>query len=292
MNIRRFLLLAFFLFAGIQTLQAQIQVSIHLPRDNYIAYEPVIATVTVKNFTGRDITLHDSGIQQWFGFQISNPRGEDHVAPRDPDYHLAPITIPAGKTVQRSVNLVSLYPITEFGSYRVQADIYFTDLNRYFRSRPAFFNVTEGTLLWQQTVGVPAGQTGAGSYRQLSLIKFDDGKHPYAYLRIQNKDAGIVYCTQRIGLYLDKPTVKLDSKNTIYILQLIGPKTYVYNHFGLDGQVIAHEIYLRTRTVPHLVKSQIGDVGIIGGVMQNPGAVSPKKSLPKLSGRPANMPKF
>src|SRR5437867_1051994 len=50
--------------------QAQIQVDLKLPRLQFIAYEPLIATLHITNLAGRDIDLHDSDGQRWFGFEI------------------------------------------------------------------------------------------------------------------------------------------------------------------------------------------------------------------------------
>ncbi|PZR72926.1 MAG: hypothetical protein DLM52_12010, partial [Chthoniobacterales bacterium] len=50
--------------------QAQIQVDLKFKRLQYIAYEPVIATVQITNLAGRDIELHDDEGQRWFGFEV------------------------------------------------------------------------------------------------------------------------------------------------------------------------------------------------------------------------------
>ena len=67
---KRFLpcVLLFFLAA---TAQAQIQVRLSFKRLQYIAHEPVIATMTITNLAGRDIELHDDNESHWFGFEIT-----------------------------------------------------------------------------------------------------------------------------------------------------------------------------------------------------------------------------
>ena len=66
--------LAAFLF-GVAAAQAQIQVELSFKRVQYIAHEPILATVRIANNSGRDIDLRDDSGQHWFGFEIN--AGED-----------------------------------------------------------------------------------------------------------------------------------------------------------------------------------------------------------------------
>ena len=49
-------------------LHAQVQVELKLSRPSYILYEPLIATVTVTNNAGRDITLLYYQCKKWLIF--------------------------------------------------------------------------------------------------------------------------------------------------------------------------------------------------------------------------------
>src|ERR1051325_12227432 len=71
-------LLALFFFAG--SAFAQIQVELKLPRRQYIAYEPVVANLTITNLAGRDVDLHDSNGQAWFGFELNGNENQS-IAP-------------------------------------------------------------------------------------------------------------------------------------------------------------------------------------------------------------------
>ena len=62
-----FLLLGFVAGAA----NAQIEVQLKFSRLQYIAYEPLLATVTITNRAGRAIDLHDDGSERWFGFEIT-----------------------------------------------------------------------------------------------------------------------------------------------------------------------------------------------------------------------------
>src|SRR6516225_4524513 len=58
-----------FLFAA--TAEGQIQVDLKFQRLQYIAYEPVVATVTLTNLAGRDIELHAANGESWLGFEVT-----------------------------------------------------------------------------------------------------------------------------------------------------------------------------------------------------------------------------
>src|SRR5262249_6298662 len=69
-NLRRVLpWVCIFVFAA--ATEAQVQVDLKFKRLQYIAYEPVVATIAITNLAGRDIELHDADGQSWLGFEIT-----------------------------------------------------------------------------------------------------------------------------------------------------------------------------------------------------------------------------
>lgn len=290
----RILLFAGVLLAFTPALHAQIQVGLRVTRRLFVVYEPVVATLQIANLTGRDITLEDADGQNWLGFRIRS--GEDRlVPPRDLDYKVGPITIGAGQTLKRSVNLVALYPITDMGIYRVQATVYFPELKQFFTSALANVEITDGKLMWQQTVGVPEGQPNAGEYRTFSILSFRQPKDNMLYVRTEDEKAGIIYSTYPVARILtdDQPQYLLDVRNQLHILQLVGPKTFTYTQIGLNGQLLSQGTYIALKTRPHLRKNAAGNITVVGGqqdIPLPPNAGGPP--TPKLSDRPPGMPKI
>jgi hypothetical protein len=137
----------------------QIQIDLKFTRLQYIAYEPVVAHLVITNLAGRDINLRDEDGQNWFGFEVTGTEGQ----PIGPVAKLAggvPLTIATGKQVTRKINIAPLYPVHDFGTYRVRAHVYFADLKKYFYSQTRVFEVTDARPIWQKTVGVPAVDGG------------------------------------------------------------------------------------------------------------------------------------
>src|SRR5438552_15061894 len=96
-------LFAFFLLWAAH-LQAQIQVDLKLPRLQYIAYEPVVATLGITNLAGRDIELHDADGQSWLGFEVTGSEGQP-IAPLSAESAQPPLKIEAGQRVTRQIDL-------------------------------------------------------------------------------------------------------------------------------------------------------------------------------------------
>src|SRR5213083_3740422 len=112
-------LLATCVFFFAAAAEGQIQVDLKFKRLQYIAYEPVVATLAITNLAGRDIELHDSDGQSWLGFEITGNEGQP-IAPLNSENAQPPLKIEAGQRVTRQIDLGPLYPVHDFGAYHVR----------------------------------------------------------------------------------------------------------------------------------------------------------------------------
>ena len=140
------------LFAGLlSAAHAQIEVGLDIKRTTFIRGEPIEAAVIIRNLAGKDIMLTDSEGDRWFGFQIT--KGEDNpIGPFSGEYKNPPQVLLNGGTMRRSVDLLRLYPVNEYGSYTVRAAIYFHETGKYITSPAVKIEVSEGRKLWSQTM--------------------------------------------------------------------------------------------------------------------------------------------
>lgn len=294
---RRFLLLILAVFLCVQSVQAQIQVSLDIKRRFFMLYEPIVATVTIKNLAGRDLTLADTDQQSWFGFQINRADGQ-LVPPLNPDYKLNPLTIPMGATVKRSIILNTLFPVRELGMYRIRAQIYFSPTEKYYPSQLVGIELSEGKTIWQQTVGVPDGVEGAGGQRKISLLSFRQTEYTYLYARVEDAENGMIYATMPLGRVIAgvEPDIQMDMQNRLHILQVAGPKVYLYSQVGINGELLSQDQYGSTKVRPSLRRDPAGLVKVAGGELQAPPApagTAPAKGVnapAKLSDRPVLLP--
>jgi hypothetical protein len=290
MKLLRLLILLTCGIAAASTARAQISVSVSIKERFHILHEPIVATAVVTNLTGRDITLSDTPQFQWFAFRITT-NGDRVIPPRDLHYKLPPLAVKSGETVKRSVDLHQLYEIAEFGTYRIQANIYFDGLDKFFSSRPTHVEITDGRTIWRKTAGVPEGQPGAGQMRIFTLLSHQRGEVNTLYIRVQDKDDGSIYCTLPIGRLLDgvPPQAEFDSANNLYILQLIGNRSYALTKITPNGQFAGQSAYSAPKTRPTLRRTADGALQIVGGRREAALAANPE-AVPKLSDRPLGLP--
>ncbi|MFA7344861.1 MAG: hypothetical protein WC003_11195 [Terrimicrobiaceae bacterium] len=284
------LFLAAFLLAALPA-NAQVQVDISMKRNLYIAYEPILATVTITNLSGNELTLADSGHYKWFGLQVETLDGRP-LAPVNGEYSNAPVELGPQQKISRTVNLTPLFPVSEFGGYRLKANVFSQANSRFFASPSLNFEVTDGQVLWQKAVGVPDGSPGAGSTRTISLLSHRLSQSTQLYIRIEDKQAGIVYCTHQLGRFLSfgAPSVLLDTQNRVHILQNAAPKAYIYSKIGLNGEVMDRKSYNEFSSRPELRRGSDGSVLIVGGQAYDPNAAQPEQSLPSMQDRPVPLP--
>src|SRR5437868_10661162 len=269
------------------TARAQIQVELTFKRIQYIAHEPILATVRIANNSGSDIDLHDDSGQHWFGFEINAGEGR-LLAPLRQDPGEPPLHIESGKTVTRRVNLTSLYPVHDFGAYHVRANVYFPDLNKFFYSATKVFQVSDARPIWQKTVGVPEGMPGAGEVRTYSLLSNRFLDHTSLYVRVENRDTGVVYTTYSLGRMIasQDPQAEIDRANQLHVLHCAAPRSWAYSHVGLNGELLARSTFLETKSRPRLRHTADGSIAVNGGMLDVPTADAKRTPAGKLSERP------
>lgn len=269
---------------------AQVQVDISMKRNLFIAYEPILVTVTVTNLSGNDLLLADSGHNKWFGLQLETLDGRP-LPPVNGEYSNQPVELGPQQKISRTVNLSPIFPVSEFGSYRLKANIFCQQNNRFFASPSLNFTVTEGRILWQKSIGVPDGSPGAGSSRLISLISHRHPETTQLYIRIQDPEAGIVYCTHQLGRFLTfgSPNIMLDDKNRVHVLQNTAPKAFTYSEIGLNGEVLQRKTYNEFSSRPELRRGSDGSVVVIGGQAFDPNATQ-STELPSMKDRPVPLP--
>jgi hypothetical protein len=270
----------------VATTQAQIQVELSFKRIQYIAHEPILATVKIANNSGRDIDLHDDSGQHWFGFEIN--AGEGRLLAPLGQSEEAPLHIESGQTVTRRINLTSRYPVADFGAYHVRANVFFPDLNKFFYSATKVVQVSDARPIWQKTVGVPEGQPGAGEVRTYSLLSNRFVDHTSLYVRVENRDTGAVYTTYSLGRIIasEDPQAEIDRANQLHVLHCAAPRTWAYSHVGLNGELLEHSTFLETKSRPRLRHANDGVIAVSGGMLEAPMAESKRSRSPKLSERP------
>lgn len=283
----RLFLLTLLWSAGLSPVCAQLQVDLEIKRNLFIRYEPIIASVSITNFSGQTIYLEDRGDQPWFGFTIQTKEGRP-IPPRMANYSKEPVALDAGHTLRRQINLTPLYGLDDYGTYQIQATVLDPGTGRFYSSAPQRIEMSEGRIVWQQVVGHPDD----GTQRQLFLLTHRLTNSTALYLRISDADNGKIYCTHRLGSILnyDEPKILLDRNNQIHILHLRAPKSYIYSHIGLNGEILDRKSFSQAQTKPTLELHTDGRVLVVGGAIFDPTLQENETTAPTMGERPVPMP--
>lgn len=279
------------LIAILPTARSQIQVETTLKRSLYLAYEPLIVNVSIENLTGNSLNLRDTDSIPWFGFQIETLDGRP-VPPLNSGHTNDPLLLKPGEKLTRAVNLTPLFPIGEFGGYRLRAQIHAESIGQTFSSQPINIEITEGRSVFEKTVGVPADQPGGGGIRKISLLTHRLPNSTQLYLRITDPKASLIKCTHRLGRLVSygSPEVLFDSANQIHIFQNVAPKVFLYSHIGLNGEVLERKTYQQNKKRPVLKLKDDGQVVVIGAQEIDPAAAEREQTTPSISDRPVPLP--
>ena len=155
--------------------------------------------------------------------------------------------------------------------------------------------MSEGKTVWQQTVGVPSGVNGAGGTRKFSLLSFRQSDATQLYIRVEDVEESVICTTTALGRVIlgIEPDAQFDDSNTLHVMQVVGPKQFIYTHIGLNGEILSQENYTTLKYRPTLRRDASGRVAIVGGqrVADSQTATGGERIPNKLSDRPVQVPK-
>ena len=261
---------AVFLFLTKES-NAQLIVSMNLSKTNYITYEPIVATVTVYNRAGNDIVLGGPKGRGWMSFDVY--RDGQLLSPRSVDGGFETMLLKAGRSVTKKVDINRLYPVSDYGSYTINASVYFPPRRSYFSSKKSRINVTDARAFWKQSFGFSQGRNKLASFRQFSLHEHRESANSALYVRLRETKGTKVYCTFSLGRFINvrKPQATIDAQNRLHVMHMISPRIYSHARVSPEGAFLGNEYFRETAdTRPSLVIDEGGTVKVVGGIAYDP----------------------
>ena len=261
---------AVFLFLAKES-NAQLIVSMNLSKTNYITYEPIVATVTVYNRAGNDIVLGGPKGRGWMSFDVY--RDGQLLSPRSVDGGFETMLLKAGRSVTKKVDINRLYPVSDYGSYTINASVYFPQRRSYFSSKKSRINVTDARAFWKQSFGFSQGRNKLASFRQFSLHEHRESANSALYFRLRETKGTKVYCTFSLGRFINvrKPQATIDAQNRLHVMHMISPRIYSHARVSPEGAFLGNEYFRETAdTRPSLVIDEGGTVKVVGGIAYDP----------------------
>lgn len=270
-SIKQLMALAVLILCVISSLRvdAQIALSLELNHKSYLKYEPIIAKLRMRNYSGRAIVFGENPkLQGKIRFEIE-AQGGGFIPPRgDKSPSIKGMVLPSGVTKDVEFAVTNFYQMTDIGVYRVAAIISHPLMPSEYRSNTVTCTIAKGVTIWQRRIGVPQllDRDDSIDSRDVSLISFHDGLRKSLYLQVE--DDKLVYGVVRVGREIGgrPPACEVDSLSQIHLLIPASAEVFVYNMFDANGKLLENEIYRSDSTAPILVRDpEKGNVLIAGG---------------------------
>lgn len=287
MRTLRFLCLTLATVASAGLANAQLSASLSLPKKQYVAGEPVIAVVTVTNHAGQVLTFAGDERTPWLDFIVKDGHGET-VTPRGHSV-FGKMTIKAGESLSREVNLAQCFQLSEPGNFSVGALVHMPgNVGEGAPTNRVLFNQSPGAPYWTQKVGIPGkpGQT-----REFKILNFSGDEKSQIYAQVIDNRTGQNVRTFLLGdvLMLRKPLATVDRLQHMHVLFLATPTMWVHCQVDTDGKLLERQIHQRgTQGDPQLVTFGDGTVRVTNSIVYDQKAAAEAKAkIRKASDRPA-----
>lgn len=280
----RSLLILFIVFAGFAN--AQLSASLKLSKKQYLAGEPVIAVVTVTNHAGQELTFTSDGRTQWLDFILKDGHGEP-VTPKGRTV-FGKMTIRAGETLAREIDLARYYQLSEPGNFSVGALVHMPGSTVEGAStNRVLFNQSPGVPYWAQKVGI-SGKSG--QVREFRILNFSGDEKAQIYAQVIDGRTGQNVRTFLLGdvLMLRKPLATVDRQQRMHVMFLATPTMWVHYQIDTDGKVVERQIHQRgAEGDPQLLTFADGSVRVANSIPYNEKAAAEAKAkIRKASDRP------
>ncbi|MEY4244110.1 MAG: hypothetical protein RLZZ245_1695 [Verrucomicrobiota bacterium] len=276
----------FLIAACTHVAQAQLTTSLKLSKRQYLAGEPVVAVVTITNHAGQELTFYGDGRTQWLDFMLKTSRGET-VTPRGRS-NFGKMTIRAGESLSREVNLAQHFHLGEPGDFSVSAVIHMPgQLGGGSSTNRVIFNQSPGAPYWKQKVGI-AGKPG--QTREFRILNFNGDQKAQIYAQIIDGRTGQNVSTFLLGdvLMLRKPLATVDRQQRMHVMFLATPTMWVHCQINTDGKLVERQIHQRgPQGDPQLLTFSDGTVRVSNSIpYDQKAAAEAKAKVRKASDRP------
>ncbi|GAA5125695.1 hypothetical protein JIN84_14520 [Luteolibacter yonseiensis] len=282
----RLLTLAFLATALSHVADAQVASTLRLSKKQYLAGEPVLAVITITNHAGQPLTFASDGRNQWLDIIIKDRKG-DSVSPKR-DRSFGKMTVKAGETMAREVDLAEHFQLSEPGNFSAVAVIHVPGVGDGSTTNRVLFDQTPGSPYWKQKVGV-AGRPG--QIREFRVLNFssDDKSQIYAQIIDVNTAQNVRTFPLGDALMLRKPLVTVDGRQRMHVMFLATPTMWVHCEVDTDGKMTNRQIHQRgPQGDPQLLTYADGSVRVSNSIPYDAKAAAEAKAkVRKASDRPA-----
>jgi len=244
---------------------AQVRVEIDFDQQQYLANEPLLASVKITNFSGRPLKLGKD--PAWLKFEVQSVDGFIVQKFGDPPV-VEEFEVPSSKRGVRRVDLAPYFDMAKPGRYQVTAIVNLPGTEQELVSNAGAVNIMGGTKLWEQDFGssVPGADPNASETRKYALIQASHGKGVRLYARVSDSTEDRIYRIFALGplLSFSRPEAQVDNTGMLHVLFQTGAHAFTYTVVRPDGELSLRHTYEYAGSRPKLRSETDGAIRVVG----------------------------
>jgi hypothetical protein len=268
----------------VSMVEAQVAIGIAMPQNQLVAGEAALVKCTITNQTGSNLLLSNSGQLPWLEVNVTRSGGQPATQSQRPNP--APVQIPAGQAVAKTIDLNSLYNIREAGTYRVSVFVRTGDNENAYSSNSILFHTITLRPDWSSKFSI----AGTKDTREFRMMNFTSNKQTMIYVQVIDSKTGNSLQTLNLGkaLLFRKPQAAIDKQQIMHVLYLATPEFFLYARIDNKGRYLGRDLYTPgAGGDPSLMTFADGSVKVASGIKFDADAALKQKSkIRKLSDRP------
>ncbi len=255
------------LLGSLASTPAQVTVEVTQDQDQFLQGESIPVAVRITNRSGEP--LHLGADPDWLTFSMESREGL--VVPKNGEAPVAgEFVLESSKVATKRVDLAPYFNLPRPGRYGIVANVRIKDWGRDVTSRPRYFNVIEGSRLWEQEVGVPPAAGAPNAPPEVRRYILQQANYLKGQLRLYLRVTDTYGRPLRVApigglVSFARPEPQVDRLSQLHLLYQNGPASFSYTVFNVNGEVLIHQTYDYIDTRPRLRISDDGDITVTGG---------------------------
>ena len=252
----------------VASVQAQVTVTVELGKNRFLPRESLLAKIKIVNFSGQTLVFGED--DHWLQFQIQAEDGEEIAPIADPPPVKGRFTVESSIRAIKEVDIAPYYALEQAGRYTLTAKVVVKQWLKELTAKPVKFNVTNGTVLWEQAFGLPPKKGDPPDQpRQVRRYVLQQARHLKAmslYARVDDGPGGRVHRVLPICAMVsfNLPKAQVDPRGNLHVLCQTGAREFNYSVIDPEGKIIKRRHYLIATNRPRL-NFKKGQIYVAGG---------------------------
>ena len=248
--------------------QAQVSVELELGKNRLLPRESLLVKLKIVNFSGQTLVFGED--DHWLQFQIESETGEEIAPIADPPPVKGRFTVESSIRATKEVDIAPYYALEQAGRYILTAKVIIKQWGKQLIAKPVKFDVTNGTILWEQAFGLPLKKDDPpGQPRQVRRYVLQQAKNLKAmslYARVDDGSGGRVHRVLPVCpmVSFNPPKAQVDPRGNLHVLCQTGAREYNYSVIDPAGKINTRRHYLIAANRPRLGFKK-GEIIVVGG---------------------------